>query len=45
MDGPPREEFSEDNLPPPAGTMFVMGTYMLVLAAGWAAMFWLLVDR
>jgi hypothetical protein len=45
MDEPPREEFSEDNLPPPAGTIFVMGAYMMVLAAGWAAMFWLLVDR
>jgi hypothetical protein len=40
-----REEFSEENLPPPSGTIFVMGAYILVLAAAWAAMFWLLVDR
>jgi hypothetical protein len=45
MDEPSREEFSEQNLPPPAGTIFVMGAYMVVLALGWAAMFWLLVDR
>jgi len=39
------QEFTEENLPSPAGTVFVMGLYMLALAAGWAAMFWLLVDR
>jgi hypothetical protein len=45
MNEPSRDEFSEQNLPPPAGTIFVMGAYMLVLAAGWVAMFWLLVGR
>jgi cytochrome c oxidase subunit 2 len=39
------DEFSEENLPPPTGTIFVLATYMLVLAVGWAVMFWMLVDR
>jgi hypothetical protein len=40
-----RNEFSEENLPPPTGTIFILGMYMLVLAAGWAVMFWMLLDR
>jgi len=40
-----RDEFSEEKLPPPTGTTFVLGTYMLVLAAGWAVMFWVLLGR
>lgn len=40
-----RDEFSEEDLPPPTGTIFILGTYMLVLAAGWAVMFWTLLDR
>ncbi len=40
-----RDEFHEEDLPPPTGTIFVLGTYMLVLAAGWAAMFWILLER
>ncbi len=40
-----RDEFSEENIPPPTGTIFVLGTYMLVLAVGWAVMFWMLLDR
>ncbi len=39
------DEFSEENIPPPTGTIFILGTYMLVLAVGWVAMFWLLLDR
>jgi hypothetical protein len=40
-----REEIAEESLPPPTGTIFILGIYMLALAAGWAAMFWMLVDR
>lgn len=40
-----RDEFSEENLPPPTGTIFILGTYMLLLAAGWAVMFWMLLGR
>jgi hypothetical protein len=40
-----REEFSEDNIPPPTGTIFVLGLYMLALIVGWGLMFWMLVDR
>jgi hypothetical protein len=40
-----RDEFFEENLPPPTGTIFILGMYMLVLAAGWAVMFWMLLDR
>ncbi len=39
------DEFSEESLPPPTGTIFILGTYMLALAVGWAVMFWMLVDR
>jgi hypothetical protein len=42
---PPPTEFSEENIPPPRGTIFVLGVYMLVLAAGWAAMFFMMVNR
>ena len=40
-----RDEFSEEGLPPPTGTIFILGTYMLVLAVGWSVMFWMLLDR
>jgi hypothetical protein len=40
-----RRELSEEAVPPPTGTIFVMGTYMLVLMAAWAVMFWMLVDK
>lgn len=40
-----RDEFSEEDLPPPTGTIFVLGMYMLALAVGWVAMFWTLLDR
>ncbi len=40
-----RDEFSEEDIPPPTGTIFVLGMYMLALAVGWAVMFWTLVDR
>ena len=39
------DEMPEESLPPPTGTIFVLGIYMLALALGWAAMFWMLVDR
>lgn len=42
---PSRDEFSEQNIPPPTGTIFILGTYMLALAAGWAVMFWMLLGR
>lgn len=40
-----RDEFSEENIPPPTGTIFVLSMYMLALAVGWSVMFWMLVDR
>jgi len=40
-----RDEFSEENIPPPTGTIFVLGMYLLALIVGWGAMFWMLVDR
>ncbi|MGB8411344.1 MAG: hypothetical protein WCE23_00815 [Candidatus Binatus sp.] len=40
-----RDEFCEEDLPPPTGTIFILGTYMLVLAVSWAVMFWMLLDR
>jgi hypothetical protein len=40
-----RDEFSEENLPPPTGTIFILGSYMLVLAVAWAVMFWRLLGR
>lgn len=45
MNEPPRAEFPEDSIPPPRGTLFVLGLYMLVLAVGWGVMFLLLVNR
>jgi hypothetical protein len=39
------DEFSEENIPPPTGTIFILGTYMLVLAVGWVVMFWMLLGR
>ncbi len=40
-----RRKLPEETLPPPTGTIFVMGIYMLVLMATWAAMFWLLAEN
>ncbi len=40
-----RDEFSEESIPPPTGTIFIMGMYMLALAVGWGVMFWMLVGR
>ena len=42
---PSRDEFSEASIPPPTGTIFILGMYMLALAVGWFLMFWMLVDR
>jgi hypothetical protein len=40
-----RDEFSEENIPPPTGTLFVLGMYLLALIVGWSVMFWMLVGR
>ena len=40
-----RDEFSEENIPPPTGTIFLLGMYMFALIVGWGVMFWMLVDR
>jgi len=40
-----RDDFSEESLPPPRGTIFVLGTYMLVLVVGWGVMFMMLLGR
>src|SRR5208282_1032314 len=40
-----RRDLQEETVPPPTGTIFVMGMYMLVLMAAWAVMFWLLVGN
>jgi hypothetical protein len=42
---PTRREISEESVPPPTGTIFAMGLYMLALIAAWAIMFWLLVEK
>lgn len=39
------DEFREETIPPPTGTIFILGMYMLALVAGWGIMFWMLVDR
>jgi hypothetical protein len=41
----PDDEFSEENLPPPTGTIFILSSYLLALAVGWAVMFWMLLNR
>jgi hypothetical protein len=38
--GPPEKE-----VPPPTGTIFVMGLYMLVLIVAWSAMFVMLAEK
>jgi hypothetical protein len=35
----------EDNVPPPTGTIFVMGLYLLALIVAWSAMFLMLVEK
>jgi len=40
-----RPESPDENVPPPTGTIFVMGLYMLVLILGWGAMFWMLAEK
>ena len=39
------DEFPEENIPPPTGTVFILGMYMLALAVGWSVMFLMLVGR
>lgn len=34
-----------DELPPPTGTLFVMISYLVVLAVLWGLMFWGLLNR
>ncbi|MGO9057993.1 MAG: hypothetical protein ACLQU2_11510 [Candidatus Binataceae bacterium] len=40
-----RRDSSEESVPPPTGTIFVMGLYLLALIVGWSVMFWLLVEK
>ncbi len=35
----------EEDVPPPTGTIFVMGLYMLALIVAWSAMFLMLVEK
>lgn len=35
----------EENVPPPTGTIFVMGLYLLALIVAWSAMFLMLVEK
>jgi hypothetical protein len=42
---PSRDEFSEESIPPPTGTVFILGMYLLALAVGWAVMFWMLLGK
>jgi hypothetical protein len=39
------ETIEGESVPPPTGTIFVLGLYMLVLAVAWCAMFWMLMER
>jgi hypothetical protein len=45
MEAETSDEFSEETIPPPTGTVFILSLYLLALAAGWTLMFWMLVDR
>jgi hypothetical protein len=40
-----RRDSPEESVPPPTGTVFVMGLYLLVLIVAWSAMFWLLAEK
>ncbi len=40
-----RSSGPEENVPPPTGTIFVMGLYLLVLIVAWSAMFLMLVEK
>jgi hypothetical protein len=40
-----QDEFTEETIPPPRGTIFILGTYMLVLVVGWSVMFLMLLGR
>ncbi len=42
---PSRDLFSEESIPPPTGTVFILGMYLLALAVGWAVMFWMLLGK
>lgn len=35
----------DEELPPPTGTMFLLGVYMAVLAGMWGAMYMILLSR
>ena len=35
----------EENVPPPTGTIFVMGLYLLALIVAWSATFLMLVEK
>lgn len=35
----------DDDLPPPTGTMFLLGIFMAVLAGMWGAMYLMLLSR
>ncbi len=39
------ETTEDESLPPPTGTVFVLGLYIVILAVAWGAMFWMLVER
>jgi hypothetical protein len=40
-----RRELPEEPVPPPTGTIFVMGLYLLALIVGWSVMFWMLAEK
>lgn len=42
---PTRGDLPEEDVPPPTGTVFVMGLYLLALMVAWSAMFWMLVEK
>jgi hypothetical protein len=39
------DELAEENIPPPRGTVFVLGLYLLALMVGWFVMFLMLMGR
>jgi hypothetical protein len=40
-----RPEPPQETVPPPTGTIFVMGLYLLALIVGWSVMFWMLAEK
>jgi len=42
---PGRGDLAGEDVPPPTGTIFVMGLYLMALMVMWLVMFWMLVEK